>query len=100
MGPMHADEPAIDAGLVRRLVRGQFPCCGGPAGHSPGLGRHGQRRVPARQRPHGPAGPPRWVHSDLMPSNLLLRDGHLTGVLDWRPRAAAAGTELGCHPKP
>jgi aminoglycoside phosphotransferase (APT) family kinase protein len=26
---------------------------------------------------------PRWVHSDLMPSNLLLRDGHLTGVLDW-----------------
>ncbi|OXM69192.1 aminoglycoside phosphotransferase family protein [Amycolatopsis vastitatis] len=28
-------------------------------------------------------GPPRWVHSDLMPSNLLLRDGRLTGVLDW-----------------
>ncbi|WP_370962986.1 aminoglycoside phosphotransferase family protein [Amycolatopsis sp. cg9] len=28
-------------------------------------------------------GPPRWLHSDLMPSNLLLRDGRLTGVLDW-----------------
>lgn len=28
-------------------------------------------------------GPPCWVHSDLMPSNLLLRDGRLTGVLDW-----------------
>lgn len=28
-------------------------------------------------------GPPRWVHGDLMPSNLLLRDGRLTGVLDW-----------------
>jgi aminoglycoside phosphotransferase (APT) family kinase protein len=26
---------------------------------------------------------PCWVHSDLMPSNLLLRDGRLTGVLDW-----------------
>ncbi|SFW83778.1 aminoglycoside phosphotransferase family protein [Amycolatopsis australiensis] len=29
------------------------------------------------------AGPPCWVHGDLMPGNLLLRDGHLTGVLDW-----------------
>ncbi|MET8848924.1 aminoglycoside phosphotransferase family protein [Amycolatopsis sp. NPDC004625] len=28
-------------------------------------------------------GPPSWLHSDLMPSNLLLRDGRLTGVLDW-----------------
>ncbi|WP_290055862.1 aminoglycoside phosphotransferase family protein [Amycolatopsis solani] len=28
-------------------------------------------------------GPPCWVHADLMPSNLLLRDGRLTGVLDW-----------------
>ncbi|WP_372664758.1 aminoglycoside phosphotransferase family protein [Amycolatopsis kentuckyensis] len=28
-------------------------------------------------------GPPCWVHSDLMPSNLLLDDGRLTGVLDW-----------------
>jgi aminoglycoside phosphotransferase (APT) family kinase protein len=28
-------------------------------------------------------GPPRWLHSGLMPSNLLLREGHLTGVLDW-----------------
>ncbi|EOD70120.1 aminoglycoside phosphotransferase family protein [Amycolatopsis vancoresmycina] len=28
-------------------------------------------------------GPPCWLHSDLMPSNLLLRDGRLTGVLDW-----------------
>ena len=28
-------------------------------------------------------GPPCWVHSDLMPSNLLLRDGRLAAVLDW-----------------
>ncbi len=28
-------------------------------------------------------GPPCWVHGDLMPSNLLLRDGRLSGVLDW-----------------
>jgi aminoglycoside phosphotransferase (APT) family kinase protein len=27
--------------------------------------------------------PPCWVHGDLMPSNLLLRDGRLAGVLDW-----------------
>ncbi|WP_329046882.1 aminoglycoside phosphotransferase family protein [Amycolatopsis sp. NBC_01488] len=26
---------------------------------------------------------PCWVHADLMPSNLLLTDGRLTGVLDW-----------------
>ncbi len=34
---------------------------------------------------HAPqwTGPPCWVHSDLMPSNLLLADGRLTGVLDW-----------------
>jgi aminoglycoside phosphotransferase (APT) family kinase protein len=30
-----------------------------------------------------PAGPDRWVHADLMPSNLLLHNGHLTAVLDW-----------------
>lgn len=28
-------------------------------------------------------GPPCWVHGDLMPSNLLLRGGRLTGILDW-----------------
>ncbi|MEV7099006.1 aminoglycoside phosphotransferase family protein [Amycolatopsis sp. NPDC051045] len=28
-------------------------------------------------------GPPCWVHADLMPSNLLLREGRLSGVLDW-----------------
>ena len=26
---------------------------------------------------------PRWLHSDLMPSNLLLEGGRLTAVLDW-----------------
>ena len=24
-----------------------------------------------------------WVHGDLMRGNLLMRDGHLTGILDW-----------------
>lgn len=28
-------------------------------------------------------GPPCRLHGDLMPGNLLLRDGRLTGVLDW-----------------
>ncbi|HEY3483626.1 MAG TPA: aminoglycoside phosphotransferase family protein, partial [Streptomyces sp.] len=38
--------------------------------------------TPALEAPQW-TGPPCWVHSDLMPSNLLLRDGHLIGVLDW-----------------
>jgi aminoglycoside phosphotransferase (APT) family kinase protein len=29
------------------------------------------------------AGPPVWVHGDLLPGNLLVRDGRLVGVLDW-----------------
>jgi aminoglycoside phosphotransferase (APT) family kinase protein len=28
-------------------------------------------------------GPPVWIHGDLMPGNLLVRDGTLTGVIDW-----------------
>jgi aminoglycoside phosphotransferase (APT) family kinase protein len=28
-------------------------------------------------------GPPVWVHGDLLPGNLLVRDGRLTGVIDW-----------------
>ena len=28
-------------------------------------------------------GPPVWLHGDLLPGNLLVRDGHLTGVLDF-----------------
>lgn len=28
-------------------------------------------------------GDPVWVHGDLMPANLLVRGGHLSGVLDW-----------------
>jgi aminoglycoside phosphotransferase (APT) family kinase protein len=27
--------------------------------------------------------PPVWIHGDLQPSNLLVRDGHLTGVIDF-----------------
>jgi aminoglycoside phosphotransferase (APT) family kinase protein len=29
------------------------------------------------------AGPPRWVHGDLMDGNLIVRDGRLMGVIDW-----------------
>lgn len=29
------------------------------------------------------APPPVWIHCDLMPGNLLLRDGHLSAVIDW-----------------
>ncbi|MEV4393891.1 aminoglycoside phosphotransferase family protein [Nonomuraea sp. NPDC049607] len=28
-------------------------------------------------------GGPVWVHADLMPGNLLVRDGRLSGVIDW-----------------
>jgi aminoglycoside phosphotransferase (APT) family kinase protein len=28
-------------------------------------------------------GPPVWMHGDLMPTNLLVRDGGLAGVVDW-----------------
>ena len=28
-------------------------------------------------------GPPVWMHGDLMPTNLLIRDGRLAGVVDW-----------------
>ena len=28
-------------------------------------------------------GPPVWLHGDLMPTNLLIREGGLAGVIDW-----------------
>ena len=28
-------------------------------------------------------GPPVWIHGDLQPTNLLVQDGQLTGVIDW-----------------
>ena len=28
-------------------------------------------------------GPPVWIHGDLDPRNLLVRDGRIIGVLDW-----------------
>lgn len=30
-----------------------------------------------------PAAEGRWIHGDLLPGNLLARDGRLTGVIDW-----------------
>ena len=30
------------------------------------------------------AGPPRWIHGDLLRGNLLVRDGRLSAVIDWR----------------
>jgi aminoglycoside phosphotransferase (APT) family kinase protein len=29
------------------------------------------------------AGPPLWVHGDLLPGNLLVQGGRLTGIIDW-----------------
>lgn len=31
----------------------------------------------------GPAGPRVWVHGDLHPRNLVVRDGRLAGLIDW-----------------
>jgi aminoglycoside phosphotransferase (APT) family kinase protein len=31
----------------------------------------------------GWAGPPVWIHGDLLPGNVIVRDGHLSGVIDW-----------------
>ena len=28
-------------------------------------------------------GPPMWIHGDLMPGNLIVRDGRLSAVIDW-----------------
>jgi aminoglycoside phosphotransferase (APT) family kinase protein len=36
----------------------------------------------ARAAPEWP-GPPVWTHGDLLPGNLLLRGGRLSGVIDW-----------------
>ena len=33
-------------------------------------------------------GPPTWFHGDLQRGNLLVRDGRLSGVLDWGPSGA------------
>lgn len=32
--------------------------------------------------------PPAWFHGDLLPGNLLVRDGRLSAVLDWGPSGA------------
>jgi aminoglycoside phosphotransferase (APT) family kinase protein len=37
----------------------------------------------AALRTPGWSAPPVWIHGDLMPANLLVRDGRLTGVIDW-----------------
>lgn len=34
-------------------------------------------------RTPGRSAPPVWTHGDLMPANLLVRDGRLTSVIDW-----------------
>ena len=33
-------------------------------------------------------GPPVWVHGDLLPGNLLIADGRLSGVIDWSATGA------------
>jgi len=32
---------------------------------------------------HAPSGPPSWVHGDLHPGNVLVRDGDVVGVIDF-----------------
>jgi aminoglycoside phosphotransferase (APT) family kinase protein len=41
-------------------------------------------------------GPPRWVHGDLHPGNLVVRGGRLVGVIDWGDlNASDAACDLG-----
>ena len=40
------------------------------------------------------AGSPVWVHGDLLDGNLLVRDGRLTGVIDWGGVADDPATDL------
>ncbi|MEV0459114.1 aminoglycoside phosphotransferase family protein [Catellatospora methionotrophica] len=35
------------------------------------------------------SGPPRWIHGDLMPGNVLMADGRLTAVIDFATARAA-----------
>jgi aminoglycoside phosphotransferase (APT) family kinase protein len=35
------------------------------------------------------AGPPRWIHGDLLRGNLLVHEGNLAGVIDWGSLCAA-----------
>ena len=32
---------------------------------------------------HPWVGPPVWVHGDLLPGNVIAREGGLTGIIDW-----------------
>jgi aminoglycoside phosphotransferase (APT) family kinase protein len=53
------------------------------------------------------SGASRWVHADLMPANLLLEGGRLTGVIDWEAAGvgdpaldlAVAWNALSSHPR-
>jgi len=40
----------------------------------------------------GPGDADVWIHADLMPGNLLVREDHLSAVIDWE--MACVGTEL------
>src|SRR5204862_240491 len=82
---MHAGEVETDAGLVRRPLAVQDE-----AAREALAQLHGMIDVDAASAAWDEAlrapdwtGPPVWAHGDLMPGNLLLRGGRLTGVIDW-----------------
>ncbi len=102
-GEAHSDALAADlAGLVQALRRIDLPD-GRPSRRGAPLGevqdeqvRDALRRLEGRIDVDAAtaawdaalaappwAGPPVWVHGDLLPGNLLVRDGRLAGVLDW-----------------
>lgn len=61
---MHADELDLEDELVAGLIGSQFPQWAG-----------------LELAPLLPWGT--WIHGDLMPGNLLIDNGRLSGVIDW-----------------
>jgi hypothetical protein len=100
---------------ARRRPRGRVPCtrrtssCARTSSCSPTSSvrpRRRGRRVGRGARRAAPRRAAVWIHGDLSPSNLLLRGGRLTGVLDFSamglgdPASDHRVRGTCCHPRP
>ncbi|MBF4162112.1 aminoglycoside phosphotransferase family protein [Nocardioides acrostichi] len=96
---------AADLGGFVAMLRG-VPAAGGPAKRGADRGTHPRTwddavrrgieaagdRIPTRRvtlawerilEAPDHQGPPSWMHADLLPGNMLVRDGRLGAVIDW-----------------